>query len=178
MHRMKNPPPEKDFTRSAGTLMVTAAWIVFLVLLAYLFSQLLDRRNNPNQDIQTQYLAGVKQVSLQRNPYGHYVSNGKINGEPVVFLLDTGATDVAIPMTVADRLGLEKGPAVKVRTANGITTAYRTRLQSVSLGEMTLHDLPASILSNTGTEEVLLGMSFLKHFELIQKGRTLTIRQP
>ncbi len=157
--------------------MTTMAWIAFVLFLAYLFDQLIDRRNNPNQDITSTSINGRTEISLLRNPQGHYVSSGRINGQPVVFLLDTGATSVAIPMPVAEKLGLEIGPAIKVKTANGTALAYRTRLQTISLGEISMQDLPATILSNMHGEEILLGMSFLKNFELVQKGKTLTIRQ-
>ena len=172
--------PDKDnrsFIERAGTIMTVAGWLLFGVLLFVFFNNLLEKQRNPNQDVATVYRGDVREVVLQRNKYGHYVTSGKINGQDVVFLVDTGATDVAIPEATANRLGLTRGPAFRARTANGITRAWRTRLASVSVGEITLYDVRASILDNAGTEEVLLGMSFLKQLELIQKGDSLTLRQ-
>ena len=178
---MTRPDKQGDFSSRAGIAMTVAAWILFLFILAGLFDYLFSQRYNPNQNIVTrQYdqTEGLqKEIRLQRNAYGHYVSSGTINGKPVVFLLDTGASDVAIPESVANRIGLLKGRSITIKTANGNTRAYRTRLDSVAVGDIELYDVRATILKNITGDEVLLGMSFLKHFEIIQKGKTLTIRQ-
>ena len=64
-----------------------------------------------------------------------------------------------------------------ILTANGNTRAYRTRIDSVGIGEIKLYDLSATILTNMPGKEILLGMNFLKHLEITQKGKTLTIKQ-
>jgi len=157
--------------------MTVIAWLIFLAILFGVFDYFISQRINPNQNIITSIDGFQKEISLQRNVYGHYVTSGTINGHPVVFLLDTGASDVAIPESLADEIGLLKGHAVYVKTANGNTKAYRTQLDSVALGDITRYELSATILPNIAGKEVLLGMNFLKHFEIIQKGKTLTIRQ-
>jgi len=157
--------------------MTAMAWILFFAFLYYVFDYSILQRNNPNQNVATVSNDGIKEIVLQRNPYGHYVASGSINLQTVTFLLDTGASDVAIPEDLADRLGLEKAHAIMVKTANGNVKAYRTRLDSVAVGDIRLYDVKATILTNMHGEDVLLGMSFLKHFELIQKGKSLTIRQ-
>ncbi len=166
-----------DFISRAGTSMTVIAWIIFLIFLFGLFDHFIDQRNNPNQNVITAVYGQKKQIVLQRNPYGHYVSDGTINGQDVVFLLDTGATEIAIPATVANELGLVKKQSIRVKTANGTATAYKTRIDSAALGEIRLYDLNATILTNMTGNEILLGMNFLKHFEIIQKGKTLTIKQ-
>lgn len=158
--------------------MVFAMWLVLLALLTLFFDKYLGDQINPNQQVvQRQTAEGVREVVLERNRYGHYVASGQINGQPVTFLLDTGATDIAIPENVANRLGLAKGRSISFHTANGIARGYTTRLDSVGLGNIRLTDLPASINPNVNTDEILLGMSFLKHLEMNQKGNTLTLRQ-
>jgi len=157
--------------------MTVVAWIIFLVILFAGFDYLISQRFNPNQNIVTTVNGYQKEIVLQRNSYGHYVSSGTINGHRVTFLLDTGASDIAIPESIANRIELSKGRAIVVKTANGNTRAYRTRLDSVAVGEIKLYDLSATILPNITGDEILLGMNFLKHFEIIQKGRSLTIRQ-
>ena len=166
-----------DFISRAGTTMTIIAWVIFLIFLFSVFGYFVDQRNNPNQNIVTAVSGQQKQIILQRNPYGHYVSNGTINGYDVVFLLDTGATEIAIPESVANKIGLIKKQSIRVKTANGTATAYQTRIDSAALGEIRLHDLNATILTNMTGNEILLGMNYLKHFEIIQKGKTLTIRQ-
>lgn len=174
---MNEPSQKKDFSQKTGMLMTTIAWIAFILFIAYFFERLIDNRNNPNQNVYSENINGSVRVSLQRNPQGHYISDGRINDQLVVFLLDTGATEVAIPMRVANQLNLNIGRSIQVKTANGTAIAYRTRLQSISLGDIILYDFPATILNNIAGDEILLGMSFLKNFELIQKGKTLTIKQ-
>lgn len=173
--QQQNSP--KDFISRAGTSMTVIAWILFLGFLFGVFDYFTAQRNNPNQNIVTTLNGVQKQVRLQRNAYGHYVTSGTINGNPVVFLLDTGATNVAIPESIATEMGLKAGQSIIVKTANGNAKAYRTRLDSVAIGDIKMYDLSATILSNMHGNEVLLGMNFLKHFEIIQKGKTLTIKQ-
>ena len=174
---MQDKNNKDDFISRAGTTMTVVAWIIFLVILFAGFDYLISQRINPNQNIVTTVNGYQKEIVLQRNSYGHYVSSGTINGHRVRFLLDTGASDIAIPESIANRIELSKGRTIVVKTANGNTKAYRTRLDSVALGEIKLYDLNATILPNITGDEILLGMNFLKHFEIIQKGRSLTIRQ-
>ena len=157
--------------------MIFFAFVILVVFLTYLFQDILKSQLNPNRQINTVGSSDYKEISLERNKYGHYVASGEINEQPVVFMLDTGATDIAISDQLAKKLGLKKGRAFKVSTANGVSTAYRTRLDSVSLGDIELNNLQATILSNASDNQVLLGMVFLKHMELVQKGNQLTIRQ-
>jgi aspartyl protease family protein len=165
-------------TQQFGKGMIFAAWILFLALLTLAFSSLLERQKNPNRDLASRVEGdGIPQAVLKRNRSGHYVATGSINGFPVTFLLDTGATDVALPSSVADRLGLKRGAPVLNRTANGQVTSWRTRLDEVRLGPIHMRGVRASILPSMNGSEVLLGMSFLKHLEMIQRDGTMTLRQ-
>ncbi|MDY6978712.1 MAG: TIGR02281 family clan AA aspartic protease [Pseudomonadota bacterium] len=171
-----NSPEQQQ--QKIGKSMVFAMWLVILALLTLFFDKYLGDQQNPNQQVvQRQGSDGSREVVLKQNRYGHYVANGRINGQQVTFLLDTGATDIAIPAQVANRLGLERGRQVTFQTANGLARGYATRLDSVSLGHIRLTDLPASINPNVSGDEILLGMSFLKHLELNQKDNILTLRQ-
>lgn len=160
-----------------GLAMQVLAWVALIVLGVFFFGDLLDKQFNPNQSLQTSYGEGVKEVVLQRNKYGHYVTSGEINGQPVTFLLDTGATGVAIPEELARQLGLRRGRAFATQTANGITTSYAARLENVSVGGISLQNVQAGITPGLQTDQVLLGMSFLKHIEFTQRGDTLILRQ-
>jgi len=159
--------------------MLFLSWALGLIILALFFQHVLDERENPNRNIEvTPDTQGRAQVILQRNRAGHYVASGRINGEPVVFLVDTGATDVALPLAVARRLDLVLGAARTARTASGTAQTWSTRLDSVDLGGLRARDVRASVLPDMPGEKVLLGMSYLKRFELIQRGSTLTLRPP
>lgn len=165
-------------TRGIGKWMMIFTWVLLLALLSYLFSGVLERQYNPNQTPLTGHDSeGRAQVVLSRNRSGHYVASGRINGHPVRFLLDTGATDVAISAQLAERLQLPRGAQTISRTANGNVVTWSTRLAEVSLGEITQRDVRASVLPMMGEDEVLLGMSFLKRLELVQRDGRLTLRQ-
>jgi len=161
-----------------GKGMIFAAWIVAIGLLTLVFNSFLDKQHNPNQTLSTKYGEnGAREVILQRNRSGHYVANGTINGQPVVFFLDTGATIVSIPETIANRLNLQRGRAIPANTANGVIITYHTELGSIALGNIELRHVRASINPHTQSNEILLGMSFLKHLEFTQRGDTLILRQ-
>lgn len=166
--------------RRIGRGMILAAWVLLLGLLTLFFSDLLDRQRNPNRNPASEQLAdGIRQVVLQRNRQGHYVATGRINGVAVEFLLDTGATDVAIPQALAERLGLQRTGSALSRTANGVIAVWTTRLASVTLGDIALHDVRASVLPGQSPDDqvVLLGMSFLKRLEFTQRDGELLLLQ-
>lgn len=158
--------------------MIVAAWITLLGLLTLLFSKYLDFENNPNQSIESAENQNTRPVVvLKMNRSGHYLAPGKINHVPVRFLLDTGATDVAIPYKLAKKINLKKGPLSMSQTANGAVRSYSTKLDQISIGGIELRNIRASILPSMPGGEVLLGMSFLKHLEMIQKENTLTLKK-
>jgi aspartyl protease family protein len=118
--------------------------------------------------------AGQTMVVIEQGRGSHYLAAGTINGQAVDFLVDTGATDVAISNEVARRLGLEFGPQITVMTAAGPAPAWLTRLESVSIGGLRRENVRASITPGLG-EQALLGMSFLRHFSIRQEGGNLII---
>ena len=172
-----SPPPEPPDHNRLGRGMIIAAWVVGLGLLTLLFGDFLESERNPNRQVLSrQSDAGGIEVLLQRNRYAHYVARGRINGEPVDFLVDTGASDVSVPGRIAMQLGLERGQPMVYQTANGNVTGYRTRIDRLELGELVLHDVAASINPTFDGDEVLLGMSVLKRLEFTQRGDTLILR--
>jgi aspartyl protease family protein len=170
-------PSRDDLPSRLGKAMIFGAWIVGIALLVMFFQDLLDRQHNPNRD-PVRLDDGQAGVVLQRNRMGHYVASGEINGEPVTFLLDTGATSVALPLTLARRLGLKLLPGGISKTANGMVETWSTRLDSVGLGGLVVRNVRAAVLPNMPGDDVLLGMGYLRHFELIQRDDTLTVRRP
>jgi aspartyl protease family protein len=163
--------------RRAGRVMLVLAWGAGLLLATRFFGDWEQSRFNPNREPVSVVQGDQIEVRLESNIQGHFVADGLINGEPVTFLLDTGATDVAIPAEQAERLGLPRGAPVALQTANGQTTGYRTMLDSLTLGDIVLHDVRALIAPGFGGEQVLLGMSALKQLEFTQRAGTLVLRQ-
>ncbi len=164
--------------RRIGRWMFGLMWLVVLGLLTLGFNAYLAHQRNPNDHLEKTVAAdGARVVVLQRNRYGHYVASGSINGQPVEFILDTGATDVAIPEGVARRLGLQRGAPGRYETANGTAIGYATKLDEVRLGAIRLRGVRASINPGMADDQVLLGMSFLRNLDFSQSGDRLTLTQ-
>jgi|SRR5216684_2603688 len=175
---MEKPASDIEPPARLGKVMTYLAWALALGLLTLAFNHWLEAEKNPNQKVKSVFLEGSPAVTLERNRYGHYHARGQINGQDVEFLLDTGATEVSVPAVVAHRLGLHQGVEMPVNTANGTLIVYATRLGRVQLGNIVLDNVKAHINPGIKTDEVLLGMSFLKQLEFSQRGNTLTLIQP
>ena len=154
--------------------MLAFAWLLIIGGLYWWFSGWDARQNNPN----TAQVLNAQQgeLTLVRNRAGHYVAEGAINGRRVTFLLDTGATAVALPVALARELGVRRGAAVTVQTANGAAAGYETRLDSVRLGPIEMREVAAIVAEGMDADTVLLGMSFLKRVEFAQSGDRLLLR--
>lgn len=171
-------PGEHNPHRRMAGWMMTGIWLLVFGLLTLFFQDYLEKERNPNQNVASATSdGGVREVTLKRNRFGHYNVTGKINGHKVEFLLDTGATDIAIPSRLAKTIGLQRLYETEIHTANGLARAYGTRLESVSVGEIALPDLKATITTGMDGKVVLLGMGFLKNIEFTQRGDLLILRQ-
>jgi aspartyl protease family protein len=153
------------------------AWCAALFLATRFFGQWEARQQNPNTVVSSEQAEGFIEVKLASNTQGHFVASGQINGQPVDFMLDTGATDVSIPAELAERLKLEKGFGVTLSTANGRTQGYRTRIDRLQLGDIVLRDVRALVVPGLDGKQVLLGMSALNKLEFTQRGGTMLLRQ-
>lgn len=180
--REKSTMQASDPTTKLGKGFAWIAWLLVLAVIYLLFDEAIRDKLNPNQQLQSSINPqGLAQVVLTRNSQGHYVGTLKLNGVDAIFLLDTGATMVAVSTEVAARTGMQQGRAYQVNTANGITTAYQSSINELKLGDIVLRDLPASIVPNLattkGSTEILLGMSALKHLEFAQQANQLQLIQ-
>jgi aspartyl protease family protein len=152
-------------------------WLAALGLLGglYLLFSMLDSGSGGGT-VSTFDSNGSAMVVLEQDRNGHYQADGQINGQSVSFLVDTGATDVALPESTARALGLDFGPRVKVMTAAGPANAWMTRLDEVNVGGIRRTNVRATITSGE-FNGILLGMSFLKHYSLQQQDGKLVIRE-
>ena len=170
--------PSQDQHKKVGNGMIILALLIIFALMVWFFGIWETNKHNPNQNISTQILStGEKEVVLQSSRHGHYLAIGEINNKEVTFLVDTGASYVSVPERVAKKIGLEKGAPQLVTTANGTITVYATILDEVSIGEIKLQDVKASINSHMKSNEILLGMSFLRGLSVTHENEQLTIRQ-
>ncbi|MCE4068782.1 MULTISPECIES: TIGR02281 family clan AA aspartic protease [Pseudomonas] len=163
--------------KRVGKVMMFLAWGAGILLATHYFGAWETRQHNPNPQPQSTRANGAVEVRLVGNRAGHYVADGRINGEAVTFMLDTGATQVALPQRLADRLGLPRGLPITLDTANGRSQGWRTRLPSLQLGDIRLTDVPALIAPGMEGDEVLLGMSALRQLDFTQQDGTLVLRQ-
>lgn len=115
-------------------------------------------------------------VTLSRDGNGHFMTDAQVNGGHVRFMVDTGATLVALPLADAQRLGIDysKGRLGYSILADGRRVpSWRVTLDSITVGEVTLYNVEASV--NQGTGMPLLGMSFLARMEIRNEGQNLTL---
>jgi aspartyl protease family protein len=115
-------------------------------------------------------------VILSADTRGHFVTDGAVNGAHVRFLVDTGATSVALPGPEAARMGIDyrKGRRGMINTANGAAPAYAVQLDRVRVGAIELNNVEAVVVES-GLPIALLGMSFLNRVEMRRDGDAMTL---
>lgn len=121
-----------------------------------------------------------KIVRLVPGEGGHYFVDGQINGHPVHFVVDTGATSVAMNKHTARRVGLSykvDGRRGSVRTASGIAPAYYMVLDEVKLQALTLKRVPATVIDGDYPDVTLLGQSVLNQLDMVREGAVLELRE-
>ena len=119
---------------------------------------------------------GGKQIVLTAQTGGHFHANGAINGQSVRFMVDTGATLVAMDKYEAERLGLDykNGRRGITRTANGDVPVYATKLASVRIGDVLVYNVDA-VVTPTPMPYILLGNSFLTRFQMKRENDVMTL---
>lgn len=117
-------------------------------------------------------------VQLFAGSNGHFLSAGSINGRAVQFMVDTGASLVALSQDEAERLGLRwrEGQALRINTANGVVAGHLIRLQRVRLGDAEVLDVPAAVVP-AAMPHILLGNSFLQRFQMRRENDVLTLER-
>jgi aspartyl protease family protein len=158
-----------------NTKLVVVGWVLLLGAMLWFFLDWSEREANPNRNM---VASASAEIVLQRSRDGHYYADGEINGRAVKFLLDTGATQIALSPKLANTLGLSLGRPVTLQTAAGRATGYPARLARVRLGAIEMQDLGAVVSEGMSEDAVLLGMNFLKRLEIVQRGDQLTLRPP
>ncbi len=120
--------------------------------------------------------SGAASITLQADGQGHFMTQGQINGGTVRFLVDTGATMIALPASDATRLGINyrAGKPGYVNTANGRAPVYLVKLNTVKLGDIELNQVDA-LIQEAGLPFALLGMSFLNRTEMRREGMQMTL---
>lgn len=117
-------------------------------------------------------------VILRADGQGHFITSGTVNGSSMRFVVDTGATLVSLSAADAVRAGIQyrKGVPGTALTANGPTQVWRVKLDTLQIGEITLHEVDAAVHA-VDLPVALLGMSFLNRMEMNRDGETMTLRR-
>lgn len=118
-------------------------------------------------------------VRILPNQQEMYTVNGLINHQSVNFLVDTGATLVAMSSQQAQRLGIpyQQGKVQPIATASEVIKAYRIQLDKVQIGGITLYAIEAFVIEGEQPTDILLGMNFLNRLEMRREGKILELRQ-
>ena len=118
-------------------------------------------------------------LKIYPDALGMYYVNGKINGVPTRFLVDTGATFVTLSGKHADRLKIDyrKGTYSSAQTASAVVPVWQIKLDSVSVGGLEMKNVQATVIAGDQPFDVLLGNSFLRHTRLQQAGSVLEIEK-
>lgn len=154
-----------------GFYFSTLAFLGILLLIFLHFGGYL-RQNSSIESIN-----GIQTLKLQASNGHHYRVKGGINGITVNFLLDTGATGIAVNEKIADLAGLERGGYGTMQTANGSVEARVSRIARLEIGPLLMKNVPVWIMPNMD-DEVLLGMSVLRQLNWRQENGALLIEIP
>lgn len=137
-------------------------------------------RSNPNAKQKTSITSsGDKQLVLEPNRSGGYITKGELNGQPVIYLVDTGASVVSVPARIARLADLERtGPGHIAHTANGTIEVFAALAQEVKIGDgIVLNAIECSINPAEYGDKILLGMSALKHLDVQIRQGKMILRQ-
>lgn len=162
-------------SQRAGKSQATYFALIGFGLLSLLFYLYLNdyfaNAHNPNRGMAMEH----GQLVFKASRDGHYRAAGTINGVPVTFLLDTGATGIAVNREIAEKADLKARGSVEVATANGRIRAQLTTIDAIRLAGVTVYNLPATIMPDMD-QEVLLGMRFLRKFDWLRENDRLILR--
>jgi aspartyl protease family protein len=146
-------------------------WTVWLVVMLAVF---LGFKAFEHQREASRFRVEGAEVVLQRAPDGHFHWPARVNGVPVDFLVDTGATSTALPKALAERLRLEAIGSVRTETAGGAVRASVAKVDLALDGGVTVERLPVTVLPDLSGP--LLGMDVLGHLHFSQGAGELRIQ--
>lgn len=149
------------------TLKIVTVWLLLglVVFLGFLAMQSRERR--------LQFTVNDGVIEIRRGPDGHYHWPGRLNGEPVDFLVDTGATGTALPSGLAEQVGLHAEGSVLSSTAGGTVQGWIARADLQLEGGVEARGLRVTVLPALASP--LLGMDVLGRLHLVQRDGVLRI---
>ncbi|MCZ4314611.1 retropepsin-like aspartic protease [Comamonadaceae bacterium G21597-S1] len=119
------------------------------------------------------------EMTIPRARDGHFYAPGTIGGQPVVFLVDTGASYVTVSQAFADHAGIHGGSPTRFHTANGVIEGRIVSDVPVSLGPAAVSGVKVAVgMNGIGRDQALLGQSFLSKFQITLSGNEMVLRRP
>jgi aspartyl protease family protein len=150
------------------TLKIATVWLLLATVLFLAVQAFLAQRQRPR--VATD---GMGAIELRRALDGHFHWPARIDGRPVDFLVDTGATRTALPQALAEQLGLARGRAVRSATAGGVVVGWETRIDLALEGGLHARQLRVTVLPELGAP--LLGMDVLSRLRFVQHDGVLRL---
>ena len=140
-----------------------------------------QREYNLGSSVSLNYAkAETVKEQIMADDRGMFLTHGHINGQSVKFLVDTGATSVAMSSVEARRLGIlfrMDGRVTSVSTASGVVKGWGVKLKSVKVGKIKQSNVPAMVVDGSHPRDVLLGMSFMDRLKVNKEGNKLVLEQ-
>ncbi|RUM93372.1 MAG: TIGR02281 family clan AA aspartic protease [Thiothrix sp.] len=174
-HSEKNLAVTAQKEKRVGVFIITILLFILTSVFSLLAPKIAPNLKNvslPKTEITDENNA---RVILEQGKSGHYLFIGEINNKKVKFLLDTGATYVTIPPSVASYLGLFQDGNHYVHTANGKALSQSTTISNIKVGGISLNNIKGGIPKGMGGDKILLGMSFLKELKINQENRKISL---
>lgn len=166
--------PSIQQTARWGALTIAAVWLAVAGVLYLVFEHIEKKR----QASLMPYALSSGDLVIPRQRDGHFVVPGEVNGQPVSFLVDTGASHVSVSQDLATQAGLPAGQNITLQTANGQRPGQLVRGVPVRAGHLVLNDASVTVgLSGLRPEQALLGQTFLKHFDVEIRRDEMVMRQ-
>ena len=167
-------PPQPQQTARLGAVAVAAVWLLVAAVMYLGFEYLEESRRAKLQP----YTLSSGELVIPRQRDGHFHVKGEVNRQPVVFLIDTGASHVSVSQALADQAGLPAGSPITLNTANGQRPGQLVRGVPVRAGTLAFNQASVTVgLVGLPPDQALLGQSFLKHFD-VEIGRDQMVLRP
>lgn len=166
-------PRNPASTLRRNTLAILAFWLAAAALLYLVFDWFDGRERARLQP----YAGSDGEFVIPRSPDGHFYASGEVNHQSVRFLIDTGASAVAVSEQLATQAGLPRGRRITIGTAAGERSAWLVRGVPVRVGPLSYNETSVTVGLQVGApEDALLGQSFLRHFDLRIDADRMVIR--
>lgn len=153
------------------TIKITTIWLLIGITIFLATSWFINRER------QSELSIGDHVIEIRQSRDKHYYWMGEINGHPVRFLIDTGATFTSIPQSIAEKINLPNGPMIEMQTANGTTSNQTTKGDLCLEGNVCITNLQMVVLPSH-SEYALLGMNVIGHLKWSQQNGIMRIERP